>query len=155
DIGLPAAIAATALILQHFVAKAGWEDRGKIVLVLAVVPCLLALPLVVRPRRFTLVLAALMAIAWYQGSTQGTVKYRERTFFGVPTVIERPGIPFSIPDDTGKPRTFQVKFQLLNHNTTRHGMQSLDPAYRMLPTSYYHRSGPLGQVFDAYGPSLR
>lgn len=155
DLGIPAAIAAVALVLQQFVARANWEDRGKIVLVLAVIPCCLALPLVARPRRFMIALAALMAIAWYQGSTQGTVKYRERTFFGVSTVIERPGIPFTIPDKNGKPQTFRVKFQLLNHNTTQHGRQSLDPAYRELPTSYYHRSGPLGQVFDAYGPRLR
>jgi len=155
DVLVPAAIVAAALVLQEIVSRSGWEDRGRILLVVAVVPSALALPLVTRPRRFTLALAALMTIAWYQGSTRGAVRHRERTFFGVHTVIEREGTPFIVRDDSGREKTFRIPFQLLYHNTTRHGIQALDPAYRGLPTSYFHRSGPLGQVFAALGGSGR
>jgi len=38
------------------------------------------------------------------------------------------------------------------HGTTRHGAQSLDPAKRREPSSYYNRQGPLGDVFRAFPP---
>jgi hypothetical protein len=36
----------------------------------------------------------------------------------------------------------------LYHGSTLHGRQKVDPARRQEPLSYYHREGPLGQVFD-------
>jgi spermidine synthase len=35
------------------------------------------------------------------------------------------------------------------HGTTLHGMQSLDPARRLEPLAYFHRTGPIGQMFAA------
>jgi SAM-dependent methyltransferase len=37
----------------------------------------------------------------------------------------------------------------LEHGTTIHGMQSLDPSRREEPLGYYYRDGPIGQVFTA------
>lgn len=45
------------------------------------------------------------------------------------------------------------KARVLIHGTTVHGVQLKDPKTRMLPTSYYAKSGPLGQVFAAYESS--
>ena len=36
----------------------------------------------------------------------------------------------------------------LVNGTTPHGSQSLDPEVRLRPLSYYHRDGPLGQLFE-------
>jgi protein-L-isoaspartate O-methyltransferase len=155
DVAIPVAIAAVALILQFAITRSGWDDRGKILLVVAVIPCALAVPLVTRPRRFALALAVLMAIAWYQGSTRGTVRHRERTFFGVYRVIERPGPIFTVQDAHGKEKQFRIPTQILYHGTTHHGLQVLDANLRDLPTSYYHRSGPLGQLFAALGAARR
>ncbi|RAY14423.1 hypothetical protein DPM19_15815 [Actinomadura craniellae] len=62
---------------------------------------------------------------------------RERTFFGSYQISERDGR------------------RTLAHGTTVHGFQLLDPAQRRTPTSYYARSGPLGEVFGAYGGTDR
>ena len=35
----------------------------------------------------------------------------------------------------------------LRHGTTLHGRQSLEPTRRAEPLSYYHRKGPIGQLF--------
>jgi hypothetical protein len=40
------------------------------------------------------------------------------------------------------------KFHLMFHGTTLHGSQSLDPATRLRPLSYYYPTGPAGQVFE-------
>ncbi|MBF8289282.1 MAG: hypothetical protein HW391_250 [Chloroflexi bacterium] len=56
---------------------------------------------------------------------------RDRSFFGVTEVIRSP--------DAG--------VTVLMNGTTVHGMQSTDPAFSRRPTTYYARSGPLGDVF--------
>jgi hypothetical protein len=59
--------------------------------------------------------------------------HAERTFFGVLRVVQ---------DAHGQ-------FHGLTHGTTLHGLQSLDPARRHEPLTYYHRTGPFGQAFTA------
>ena len=39
------------------------------------------------------------------------------------------------------------RFHFIFHGTTLHGVQSLEPSSRLRSTSYYHRTGPAGQVF--------
>ncbi len=56
---------------------------------------------------------------------------RDRSFFGVTEVI----------------RSVDSKVTVLMNGTTLHGMQSTDPSLSRLPTTYYARSGPLGDVF--------
>jgi hypothetical protein len=57
--------------------------------------------------------------------------HAERTFFGIHRVVQ---------DTNGQ-------FHGLAHGTTLHGMQSLDPARRHEPLTYFHRTGPFGQAF--------
>lgn len=101
---------------------------------------ILALPLLVnyrylpRPRRFALGVGACMLGTAFYGGVLGTTVHEERNFFGVVRVAR---------DATGR-------FMQIAHGTTVHGSQSLDPARRRQPLVYYTRSGPLGQVFEAF-----
>ncbi|MBB4932082.1 SAM-dependent methyltransferase/MFS family permease [Lipingzhangella halophila] len=56
-----------------------------------------------------------------------------RTFFGSYVIAE-----------TGTERS-------LSHGTTKHGHQMLDPEQSKVPVSYFSTTGPLGDVFAAYG----
>ena len=43
--------------------------------------------------------------------------------------------------------------RILLNDSTRHGSQSIDPQNELEPLDYYHRTGPLGDVFRAFGGS--
>ncbi len=68
------------------------------------------------------------------GDNQGVIE-RSRTFFGSYTVMQ------------------EGQQHELVHGTTTHGTQFRDAGRRGIPTTYYSRSGPLGDVFD--GPVRR
>ncbi|WP_067477026.1 fused MFS/spermidine synthase [Actinomadura hibisca] len=87
-----------------------------------------------RQPRFTVVSAVLGVVAMFFLQT-GSSLVQERTFFGSYRVEQQ--------DD-------QRRFL---HGTTLHGWQLTRPDERGLPTSYYARTGPLGDVFTAYGPT--
>jgi spermidine synthase len=57
--------------------------------------------------------------------------YQHRDFYGTLRIVESPAE------------------RVLIHGTTVHGVQLRDPAKAQIPTSYYSRSGPLGQLFSA------
>lgn len=90
-----------------------------------------------------------VCIAVYAGSMYlarsvgvSSVVYQERSFFGVIRVIEQ----------------LHGGVRFLSHGTTTHGAQIfVDDNVRLLPTTYYHPSGPVGQVYSALGndPRLR
>jgi spermidine synthase len=86
-----------------------------------------------RPVRFALGLGALLVAGSAYRGEEGPVLYAERSFFGVSRVTQ----PSS------------GEYHMLLHGTTLHGMQALAPERRHEPLTYYHRSGPLGQVFAA------
>ncbi|GIS60507.1 MAG: hypothetical protein CM1200mP2_27320 [Planctomycetaceae bacterium] len=65
---------------------------------------------------------------------QKAVLHSERTFFGVHRVL----------------RDVETGFHELHHGRTMHGMQNTEPSRRHEPLAYFHRSGPLGQVFDEF-----
>jgi hypothetical protein len=97
------------------------------------VSALMGLSFARRRARFALGIAAvLFATAGYAGSF-GEVLFTERSFFGVYRAMR----------DTGN------KFHFIFHGTTLHGAQSLDPAKRLQPLSYFYPTGPAGQVFHA------
>lgn len=62
--------------------------------------------------------------------TGGEVLYRERTFFGVHQVT-------AIQNGD---------WHVLTHGTTTHGVQAFRGKARVLPTAYYHPSGPFGDL---------
>ena len=85
-----------------------------------------------RPVRFALCVGAMLAAGVTVERLRADALHRERTFFGVYRVET---------DDTGS-------FRRLYHGTTLHGMQSLDPARRSEPLTYYTRSGPFGVAYS-------
>lgn len=101
----------------------------------------LLLMVLLQPR--VVAVAAGCVIVWTQFHVWPTssVMHRARSFFGVHRVEQDQ----SIPD----PRTHRElpKYRRLVHGTTQHGIQSMDPARSCEPLAYYHRTGPLGDVF--------
>jgi hypothetical protein len=86
-----------------------------------------------RPLRFALGLAAILLAANTYDGIYGRTLYRARSFFGVHRVTL---------DPTGS-------YRLLVHGDTIHGQQSVDPARAREPLSYYFRTGPIGELFEA------
>jgi hypothetical protein len=77
--------------------------------------------------------ALLLLSGGFVQSTFGHSVYATRTFFGV----------YRVQVDE------RVNHRFMFHGTTLHGMQSLLPERSHEPLSYFHRTGPLGQVFAA------
>jgi hypothetical protein len=101
----------------------------------------LFLPLVVcfvvgfrRPLVFAMAFAAflLASIPYLNASAQTLTSMRN--FFGVWRVTSSPNEPF----------------RRLYHGSTVHGVQLNDETRKCEATSYYHKDGPLGQVFEIY-----
>jgi len=89
-----------------------------------------------RPIRFGLTFGVfLLAISWYSGMHRGDVLHVSRNFFGVKHVV----------------RTADGGLVKLIHGTTNHGIQSTVAGQRGEPLAYYHRTGPIGDVFATYG----
>jgi hypothetical protein len=86
-----------------------------------------------RPLRFGLGIGVLLLAASAYDGVYGRTLYRARSFFGVHRVTL---------DPTGS-------FRVLVHGDTVHGKQSVDPKRAREPLSYYYRTGPIGQVFEA------
>ena len=114
-------------------------------------PLMICYLLLFRPVRFGLGIAAIFLAAQFQTGVHGKVLHSERSFFGIHRVTL---------DPTGQ-------FVQLVHGSTLHGMErlaipALGSAYAgddstvvegPEPLTYYHRSGPIGQVFGL--PRLR
>jgi hypothetical protein len=107
-------------------------------MLLVYVPSAVALyALAARPLGFSLGLAAALTAALLSADAH-TVMARERGFFGVYTVKRDP-----------------AGYHLLVHGTTVHGAQQVAAEGWREPSTYYHRDGPLGQLFDALGARPR
>jgi hypothetical protein len=101
-----------------------WPGVFTIALLLAALRWIFALTSA--PLAITFVLAIL---AGQYSSTGGSLLHVERSFFGVHRVVA-----------TGDGA------RLYLHGTTLHGRQSADPARRREPLTYFHPSGPIGQL---------
>jgi SAM-dependent methyltransferase len=87
-------------------------------------------------RRRPLVLGAaligVLATAGYVGASRDDQIRQVRSFFGVLKVVRVEG---------------EEGYTELRHGTTIHGRQSLNPARREEPITYYHRRGPIAQLY--------
>jgi SAM-dependent methyltransferase len=84
-----------------------------------------------RPGRFAAGLGAVLVGSTVYPGHLGASLDHARNFFGVVRVTR---------DPTGS-------FVQIVHGSTIHGRQSLDPAHKDEPLSYYHPTGPIGDVF--------
>jgi hypothetical protein len=105
------------------------------------VPTLLCYALISRPLRFGLAVAAFVGGATLGSSLSTTeLVYQKRSFFGVLRVKHHER------DDS---------YELL-HGTTLHGEQIRSLENPDEPLTYYHRTGPIGQVFTTFsGPRAK
>lgn len=75
---------------------------------------------------------ALTLIAYFSDFTDAKTLVRDRTFFGVIEVFDDPN-----------------GFRYFLHGTTNHGAQNRDPEHRREPLTYFHREGPIGDIWAA------
>ena len=126
---LVAALAAAGLIVARLITG---HETAIVVAVLGAA-ALVCMSVSRDPVRFGLAIAALFAVnAGLGGFQWGDVVYASRTFFGI----------YRVTLDAAD------GFVTLSHGTTLHGKQragDLAPA----PLTYYHREGPIGDVFAA------
>jgi len=107
-----------------------------------VVPAAVALRQLKHPIRFAVCVAGLFLAAGFSSSaafSNGRLAEQRRTFFGVYRVFT---------DASSGVRE-------LYHGSTLHGMQAMDGTHDHEPLTYYHRTGPFGELFDAIPPAFR
>lgn len=85
-----------------------------------------------RPLALGAALAAVLVVAGFVDARNSDQIRQSRSFFGVLRILRD-------RDEKG--------YTELHHGTTLHGRQSLEPARRAEPISYYHLRGPIGQLF--------
>jgi spermidine synthase len=137
DAGL--CICLAALVIASGMAAQGLElAPGRVrTLLVYLAPALLCYRFVQRPSRFAIGLVGILLGSFFVLGAQGELLRAQRNFFGVLRV--------TLDSEGG--------FHQLVHGNTIHGRQSLDPVDRTEPMSYYHRNGPLGQLFAAFAAS--
>ena len=105
------------------------------VLVVFAVPAAISAAFSWRPIRFGLATAAMLLLALVPLGSQPVI-FQQRDFYGVHKVVSDPAATRHALIDGG----------------TIHGLQLLGPQTRDLPTAYYSRSGPVGDLFAAEQP---
>jgi spermidine synthase len=137
DLWVPAGIGCLAWLLlqatRYGFESEDFEAKALMRALLFGIPTVLCFMTSRRPARFGLALGALLLVGHWSEGGEGRVVYAERSFFGVHRIT------------TDREERF---FRLL-HGNTFHGLQSRDPERRGEPLAYYHRRGPMGQVFAA------
>ncbi|MBS2012181.1 MAG: fused MFS/spermidine synthase [Deltaproteobacteria bacterium] len=98
--------------------------------VLALSPVIVAFMWRERPLRYATAIAGILLVGSVSGTMNGSTIHKERDFFGV----------LKVRHDQAH------KFLLLQSGSTLHGAQSVDPALKRVPLTYYHSSGPCGDV---------
>jgi SAM-dependent methyltransferase len=85
-----------------------------------------------RPIALGLALVGVLVAAGYVDARKNDQIYQARSFFGVLKISRVEG---------------DNPYTELRHGTTIHGRQSLNPTRREEPLAYYHRRGPIAQLF--------
>lgn len=133
DIGVPASVALLTISLALVVRRSAFDWVQGLALVVGV-PLIVSYLFRRRPVRFALALGAVMLGNSFHAGLNRETLVAERNFFGTLRVTQDPA------SDT----------HWLYHGTTIHGRQTLALASHCEPLSYYHREGPLGQVFKTF-----
>lgn len=111
-------------------------------------PCLLAFVFADRPVRFTLGVLAVLFVHYWLEFRNPAALVTTRTYFGV--LIVQEDVHWRLPGVNG-----EVRFRQLMHGTTLHGSQfphdpvaeAVYPGLSQAPLMYYHRTGPVGDLF--------
>lgn len=130
---LPVLLCAAMMLLLELGKAMPSLSRANLHLMIFGISGILCLTFADRPVRFGLGLIALFLIAARFPPPYGHEIFHDRSFFGA----------YRVTDDLA------IKRRLLFHGTTIHGAQNSEPAKHLIPLSYYHRTGPAGQVLLA------
>jgi SAM-dependent methyltransferase len=134
DFGLPILLGvftAGLALLIPFAELKSVNVRNAVIVGLPAIACF---TFVDRPIRFGLGLGGILIGGWFYLGPHGKTLHVERNFFGVARVT------------LGQAGTLRY----LVHGNTLHGEQFVDPGRQCEPLAYYHRSGPLGEVFNCF-----
>jgi hypothetical protein len=131
DLAVPLAIGAAVAI--SILVNNRFGSLSRFIVLGAAVPAVVAFAQQRHRVRFAASIAMILLAGSLTESPFGRVVYAARTFFGVNRV--------RVDEGQG--------YRFMFHGTTLHGMQRLDPARSQEPLSYFHRTGPIGQIFDA------
>jgi len=135
DFFLPAALAVMALVIVATVRYLDLSETPKLWGLVFGVPAVACFVFKDRPIRFALGFAVVvLTTAYCARMWSGNIIYSGRNFFGVKRVVFRP----------------ESRLRALVHGNTDHGSQSIDPELAHEPLAYYHRTGPIGDVFAAF-----
>jgi len=135
DLAIPAAVLGATWLLTR--AGLGDSALGAFALALAAGLGVLAIWRAgTRPLRFALTIGAILLAGGLAPDRGGEVVRRSRNFFGALRVLE--------DREAGTRR--------LMHGSTLHGQQSLDPALREEPSTYFTRRGPIGGLLGRPRP---
>lgn len=134
DVAYALGVFAMALALALLARRAGPAAGAALV-----IPAALALRQLKRPVRFSLTVGGLFATAALLSTafSDGQILETRRTFFGIYRV------------------STESRFRTLYHGNTLHGTQAVDDVLGREPLTYYHRTGPFGELFDAIPAAAR
>jgi hypothetical protein len=130
---LPAALFLVMLAVILVLARLGIRPGRSLNIIVFGYSLLWCLSFARRRLRFILGLIALLAASSFYGGPFGRVLHTERSFFGVSRVTT----------------DARQRFHFLFHGGTTHGIEYLDPARSREPLSYFTRTGPASQIFQA------
>jgi spermidine synthase len=125
-VGVVLALAVASVLLNGRLGSA-----SRFLILGAALPALLAFSQQRRPIRFAGCVAALLVSGALVQSPFGHAVFAERTFFGV----------YRVRVDE------RLNYRFMFHGPTLHGMQSSLETRRTESLSYFHKAGPIGQVF--------
>ncbi len=133
DAGVPAGIALLTILLALVVNRFEIDWVQSLAIVVGA-PLIISYLFKRRPVRFALALGAVMLGSSFHAGLSTETLLLERNFFGVLRVT----------------RDAASDMHWFYHGTTLHGRQSLALDRQCDPLSYYHRQGPLAQVFETF-----
>jgi hypothetical protein len=135
DLAIPIGMGLVLWGLVHLInARAGWSQRDLVTRLLFGLAAFACYTQKDRPVRFAVGIGAVLLAGGTYDFGLGRVLYQHRNYFGILKVTEAAA----------------GSYHRLIHGRTLHGQQSCDPGRRQEPLSYFHRSGPIGDVFDVF-----
>lgn len=137
DFAWPVAIAVFGFIAVAVADAFQLENKMIVGLLLFCVPAMICYGFVERPLRFALTCGVIIFSCSYH-LVDSDVIVSERGFFGVNKV--------TVDEENG--------FRSLINGKTMHGLQLTDPAKAQDPISYYHPTGPVGDIFTVARKNL-
>ena len=154
DVALPVAVAGSFLLASPLSFRMLGIRPDDLLKIQAGLPATVLLFCMPKRARFAAGVAAFFLAAQVEASLLSPVLRQERTFFGLLRVARFERYLRKV-DASGHARLEPMAAIALEHGSTRHGTQLVDPKLQSVPTTYYHPSGPIGQVFERLGSGGR